>query len=159
MVIFSQVIDLNSTMFISSHQDEKKPSLETLQNLDLLAERIGEMITGTSLTIVAGSKNLAFLISYTTPNDLLISSTESKNDTLGLSITHTHSTNKRNSNSTSFQTGKNTFENNDAVIIYSFLFKNDALFKTQVKKKVSNINIFLVAFFKNIENLTLQRNF
>jgi len=143
VVIFSKIIDVDPTILVTSQQNATKSSQRTLKNLDRLAVKIGEIIAGTNIIIMAGSKNLAFLISYTTPNELLISSTEAVNDILGLTITHTNSTNK--SSLTSFQTGKRTFEKNDAIIIYSFLFKNDALFQTETKVK-KQVRMFLKKF-------------
>ena len=113
-------------------QSQKKSSTteNILLNLDTLALKIGEIIRQyPHIEIAINFQNIAFIIGYKLPNNLLISSNQSSNGQLALTLSQNASSKNEDSSVASFYSGDDTFEENEDSLVYSYLFSKTTLFQ------------------------------
>ncbi|XP_066923598.1 adhesion G-protein coupled receptor G2-like [Clytia hemisphaerica] len=117
---------------LQQSQNKSSTTENILLNLDTLALKIGEIIRQyPNMEIAINFENIAFIIGYKLPNNLLISSNQSSNGQPSLTLSQNTTSNNEDSSVASFYSGANTFMDNEDSLVYSYLFNKPTLFKTK----------------------------
>lgn len=121
--------------------------------------KVGQVVKNTSIKqqhqhqqqISIGFKNLAFVVAFTPPNNLQITSSKKLDGTLALVMSQDTNNGRHSKTSIArFYSGNNTYQNNQKTIIYSYLFAKSSLFQhapeKMVKECVNSVLRFSVGF-------------